>query len=112
MNRAFIASWLVLAALLTACTLMGQPTPDSFNQKLEGAYRTAETIVRSNSILLNAHKISSADAENVAKEVDAGKQGLDIARDIHTTDPQAGSARLTATLAGLHALEAYLKTQE
>ena len=110
--RSLIASWLVLAVLLNACGIMGQLSPETFNQKLEGGYRTAETIVRSTSILLNAQKINSADAENLGKEVDVGKQGLDISREIHTSDPQAGSDRLIATLAGLRALEAYLRTKE
>lgn len=112
MKRAYIASWAVLAVLLHGCALMGLPAAETFNQRLEGGYRTAETIVSGTSILLNAHKISSDDAENSAKQADVLKDGLDVARSLHATDEQAGNDKLTTTLISLRALEAYLQTKE
>jgi hypothetical protein len=98
--RVGIAS--ALLCLLVACSNL------TFNQRLAGGYQIAEGSLSTTSLLLNSERIGSDDAENVLKQVEVGKTGLDVARDIHETDPEGGERKLSAVMAALKALEAYL----
>jgi hypothetical protein len=94
--------------LLTACKTLDIPTPTTFNERLAGAYTTVTGIRETASTLLLANKLTAEDAQNVQQQCDTLRAALDVARQVHAADPQAGGDKLTATLVALNALSAYL----
>lgn len=101
----------LLLMMLTACATLGLEQPKTFNERLAAAYTTVTAARDSAGTLLSSGKITAADAQQVQNQCDNVRSGLDIARDIHAKDPPAGDAKLTAVLAGLTALQAYLQTR-
>jgi len=95
-------------ALLQACAGL---TPDTFNKKLAAGYATVQTVNESAGSLLTANKISKKDAQNVVDTSRMAVAGLDTAAEIGKTDLSAGNAKLTATIAIVTALQAYLVTK-
>jgi hypothetical protein len=94
--------------LLVACSTINLGVPKSFNASLQDGYTAITAIVNTAGTLYAAGKLSDADKANVVSVATEAKNGLDIARQIHTTDPTAGADKLTATIAGLTALQNYL----
>lgn len=95
----------ILLALVVGCAALGLPTPQSFNEKLLAAYSGVTTVRAGGDALIVAKKISSADAENVQKQADNVRAGLDIASSMQ--DPTLAAAKLNSTVAILTALQAY-----
>lgn len=100
-----------MLALISACATLGLEQPKSFNERLAAGYATLTTARDSAGTLLAAGKITAPDAQQIQNQCDNVRSGLDIARNIHAKDPQAADAKLTAVLAGLNALSAYLQTR-
>lgn len=94
-----------LLALIVGCASLGLPTPQSFNEKLLAGYSGITTVRAGGDKLIVAKKISSADAENVQKQADNVRAGLDIASSMQ--DPTLAAAKLNSTIAILTALQAY-----
>lgn len=111
MKRAYVAFYAVLLVALTACGTLGLETPKTFNERLAAGYTTVTAARDTAATLLTSGKITAADAQQVQNQCDNARSGLDIARSIHASDPPAGDAKLTAILAGLTALQAYLQTR-
>lgn len=112
MNR--IKSWVitVLLTLAAGCAALGVPTAETFNQRALATI-SAVTEIRSQALtLLKAKKITPDDAENVLKQTDAIREGVVIARSLHSTNPKAGEDKLALTRAGIAALQAYLATKQ
>lgn len=103
--------WL-LCVLMAGCAYLSVPTPKTFNSRALAATQGATTAVATSTVLLNARKIGSDDAENIQKQADNLKDGVVIARQVHALNPQAGGAKLDAIEAALTALEAYLAARE
>lgn len=95
----------ILLVLVVGCAALGLPTPQSFNEKLLTAYSGVTTVRAAGDALIVAKKISSADAENVQKQADNVRAGLDIASSMQ--DSTLAAAKLNSTVAILTALQAY-----
>ncbi len=103
---------LAVAVFLTACAGLGLPTPTTFNERLAAAYGTVTEVRSDATILLSAGKITPADAQNVQNQADNAKAALDLARTMSKGDLPAANTRLTATIAALTALQAYLASRK
>lgn len=101
----------MVATMLLACAQFGGVTPQTFNQKVLAAQTTATTVLKLNDDLLLGKQITAADATNIEKQADNLQAGIDIARQVHATNPTAGDAKLQAVLTALQALQSYLATQ-
>lgn len=108
-QRLYLLTALLL--LLSACQTLGVPQADTFNKKLAAGYTTVTGIRNTADALLSAQKITPDDAQNVNDQADNARTGLDLARQMHATNPAAGDARLDAVVTGLAALNAYLATK-
>ena len=103
---------LFMIYILAACAQLGLPQAKTFEDRLSASYATATTVVKTTTILLNAKKIGSADAENVLAQARNLQTGLKIAEQMNKTDPSGANAKLDALEAGLTALDAYLKAKQ
>lgn len=113
MKRTHPATWLAFcfALLLAACAQLGVPEADTFNKKVFAGYNTVEGIAKTASDLRTAGKLSDGDRDNVVATARSAIQGLDLAKTLHASNPQAGNDKLTATITVLTALQAYLATR-
>jgi hypothetical protein len=101
----------LLLILLTACATLGIDAPKTFNERLAAGYTTVTGVRNTAATLLTSNKLSADDAQNVQSQADNARTGLDLARQIHATNPPAADARLDAVVTGLTALQAYLNTR-
>jgi hypothetical protein len=95
----------ILALFVVGCAALGLPTPQTFNEKLLAAYSGVTQAREAGDILLNAKKISSADAANVQKQCDNVREGLDLAASMK--DSTLATQKLTSSVAILTALQTY-----
>lgn len=107
----YAAFWAVLLLTLSACQTLGVTTPKTFNERLAAGYATVTGARDTTATLLTSGKLSAPDAQNVQRQLDNARTGLDLARQIHATNPPAGDARLDAVVTGLTALQAYLQSR-
>lgn len=101
----------LLCALFVACAQLGLPAPETMRERIAAAQGASTQLRASATQLLNAKKISSADATNVLKTTDAAAEGIALAMQISATDPAGADTRLKAAVAVLGALQAYLATK-
>ena len=101
----------LLLCLLTACSTINLNAPKSFNTSLQDGYTAITAAAQTATTLKAAGKISDADVGNLVTTLEQLKGGLDIARQIHATNPQAGADRLSAVVASLQALTLYLASR-
>lgn len=111
MKRHYAAFYALLLVSLSACSVLGIATPQTFNERLAAGYTTVTGVRQSAGTLLTADKITADDAQNVQKQADTARTGLDLAAQIHVTDPNAGSDKLDSVVVGLTALQAYLQSK-
>lgn len=97
--------------ILTACQALGVPVPSTFNEKAAAAITTVTSVRNTAGNLLISRKISADDAQNVQDQADNARAGIEIAIQIHATDPGTAENRLTAVLTGLNAISEYLVTK-
>lgn len=104
--------WLlaVAAVMLTSCAQLGVPKAETFNERLAVAYGTVTEVRKASTTLLQAKKISADDHENIEKQADNARAGLDIARKL--PDPKAADAKLASVRSALTALQNYLATKK
>ena len=100
----------LLLLVLSACTALGVATPQTFNEKLVVGYSTVTASRDATATLLSSGKLSAPDAQNLEQQLDNARTGLDLARQIHATNPSVGDAKLDAVVTGLTALQAYLQS--
>jgi type II secretory pathway component PulM len=112
MGLAKLAASCFLIFALAACAAFGTPAPQSFNQRLVAGYTTVEAVANTATQLRAAGKLSDADKDNVVSTSRTALAGLDLAAQVHKTNPAAGQDKLTATITVLTALQAYLLTKE
>jgi hypothetical protein len=109
MKRNYLSA--ILLVLLSACSVLGVPTPQTFNEK-EAMAISSVTAIRSTALsLLEANKITAADAQNIQKQADTAREAIVVAETIHQANPAGGADRLTAIIAGLTAIQTYLATK-
>lgn len=111
MRKEFVAHTILLVAAiaLAACATLA---PQSFSEKVGAGYQTVTAIADATTTLHQAGAISDQDAKNVLAQEELLKEGLDVSRTVHDTDPQGGDAKLAATLTALTALQAYLDSKK
>jgi len=108
-----IRRFLLLLAMLcvTACQSLGVPPVDTFNKRLAAGYIAVQTIAETTTTLLQAGKITVADAQRVRSTNTTALQGLDAANLLAHTDAAGAATRLDATIAVLSGLQAFLATK-
>lgn len=99
-------------ALLVGCAQLGVPTPDTVNQKIAVATVTVTSVRNTAATLVTAGKISPDDAENVQKQADTAREGLNVARTLGGKDPLAADNKVEAVTVILKALQSYLLTKQ
>lgn len=102
---------ILMLAMLSACASLGLPTAQTFNEKLAVAYGSVTQVRETAAQLLVAKKITVEDAVNVQVAADTARQGLDVARAQHATDPTGTMSKLDAIRTALTALAGYLATR-
>ena len=102
----------VFSYFLTACAVVGAPTPDTFNKKLLQGYATVQAVAHTASALRTAGKLSDADRDNVVQTNRQAVAALDIAALAAKTDLDAADAKLQSALVVLQALQGYLVKQQ
>ena len=95
------------AFLTPGCAQLGIQ-PETFNQRLAVSYSTVTTIRQTALTLLQAKKISVADARHIQEQADNARSGLDIARAMRADDPKGADNKLESVRTALAALNAYL----
>jgi hypothetical protein len=110
MHRLYCLPALLL--LLSACAQLGLQSPQNFSDRLAAGYVTVTAARDTTATLLSSGKITAADAQNVQQQADNARSGLDIARQVHETNPAAGDDKLAAILTGLNALSRYLNSRK
>jgi len=100
---------LFFGVALHACNAV--PTPQTFNEREAAAISAVTEVRRATLTLLQAEKITAADAQNVQKQADAIVEGLKVARTLHSTNAAAATDKLQATLAILTALQGYIASK-
>jgi hypothetical protein len=98
-----------VALVLAACSSV--PAVDTFNKQLAAGYTTVDAIAQSTSAALAADKITQADAATVVTTARGALSALDVASQMHATNPAGAADKLQATLAVLTALQGYLATK-
>lgn len=99
---------LPLLILLAACQTLNLNAPKSFNEKSQDGYAAVTAIANTAATLYAAGTITDKDAQNVVSTATSVKDGLDIARQVHSTNPTAGDDKLAAAIQALTALQNYL----
>lgn len=122
--RSIVLAACVLAA--AGCAQLGLPGAKTFVDKAVAAQLTSTAVRRSAIQLLDAGRITPADARNAQAAADAARQGIDLATAVYVAAcpriPQteevdkscsapAADAKLTAAISILTAVQTYLDTK-
>lgn len=94
-----------IASMLHACATI---SPKTFNEKLAAGYVSVTSIRQLGATLVASKAITPDDGENVLKQTDNARAGLDLAR---AMGPDAGTDKLAATLTVLTGLQTYLNAK-
>lgn len=106
----FFLLGLALCAL-SACASLGVDAPQTLNHRVAAA-QISVTAVRSTALtLLNAGKITAADAKNVQASADAGNAAIDLVMQTVSTDPGGASKKLDSAIAILTGVQLYLASK-
>lgn len=111
MSPRYAPFYALMLVVLTACATLGVEAPRTFNEKLTAGYTTVTAARDATATLFSSGKLSAPDAHNVESQLDTARTGLDLARQVHATNPPAGDAKLDAVVTGLTALQAYLQSR-
>lgn len=109
---AYAAFWAVLLLALTACQTLGIGPADTFNKRLAAGYTTVTSIRDLTGTLLSNGTITVKDAVSIQTQADALRVGLDAARTLHATDPNAANSALTVAINGLTSLQSFLQSKK
>lgn len=95
----------LIVLMVAGCAMLGVPPLTSFGDRLAAGYVTVKGARQFNTTLLNGQRIGSADAENVQKQLDTSREGLDVASTLTGLDAEN---KLQSTLAIADAALGYL----
>ena len=101
-----------LLLLVAGCAALGLPQPQTFNEKIAAAYTTVTQVRSVAASLVGVGKLSPDDAQNVQNQATHARDGIELARKAHLTDPKAGAAKLDSVTAILNTLNNYLKARQ
>lgn len=93
---------------LAGCAQVGLAAPQTVTEKIASAQVARNEIGASTTVLLNASKITSKDAENSLKVADTATEGIALARTLAAQDPTAANAKLSMITTTLAAIKGYL----
>lgn len=99
---------MAIALSMSACETIGAPAPKSFKQSVPVAVATVTSVRQSATALLQAGKITPKEASNVQLQADNARTAIDLAQQIHATDPAGAQTKLTAALLVLSTLNQFL----
>lgn len=102
----------LLALLLVGCSLLGVPTPQTFNQRAAAATATVNTASQTTLTLLQARKISPDESDTYIDRTADAQEAIDVARAIYSTDPSGAEDRLALTINALNLLVAELEKRK
>lgn len=112
MKKLYAVWALSCVMLLAACAQLGLAQPETFNQKLAVAYGTVTQTRELATTLLQQGKLSSDDASNVLATTDAARAGLDTARKLSLSQPEAAIVKLESVRSVLVAVSTYLASRQ
>jgi hypothetical protein len=110
-NLQILAASLLCFAML-ACASLGVPEADTFNKKTVVANGLVESASATVETLYTAGKLSQPDARSFNQRLENAAKAIDIAKQVHQTDPATADARLSAIIAGLNALQSELQARK
>ncbi len=102
---------LVAAALISACASFGVRL-ETFNERLAGGYSTVTFIRDTAGALLDSGHIDADEAEQVQRQANHLRAGLDVASTLKDRGDSGASDKLELTLAALASLADYLRELE
>ena len=111
MRRGYAVLCLCLQALLSGCAAIWVSTPQTFDERLADGIAAVSAVRTTTTALFREGQISAEDAQQVQSRADNAREGLDVAKGLHATDPDAGNVRLTAVGAALQDLQTYLNSK-
>ena len=111
MTTALRITFLSLLFLLPGCESLGLPKANTFNERAAAALGSITTIRQTATTLLEQKRITADDGQNVLTQTDTARAGVDIARNLNKSNPQAADTKLTSVITVLTALQSYLATR-
>jgi hypothetical protein len=112
MKLKLTSAWLLALVLLQGCAILGVPPADTFNKRAVVANGLVEQASKTVETLFVAGKLSPEDATQYNQRTKDAATGIDLARELHVSDPVAADARLTAIEAALTALKSELERRQ
>jgi hypothetical protein len=112
MRTVLTATIAMLCALLVGCASVGIPAPQTMYERVAVAQATVTQLRSTATVLLDAKRISSKDAENVLKQTDAATEGIALAMAMAVTNPAGADAKLQTAMQVLQALQTYLANKQ
>lgn len=108
-----IAAQVVGLALfsIAGCGAIGVPSPQTFNERAAASISTVTEVRQVATTLLQANRITVDDADNIQKQADVARNGIELARTLHASNPAAGENKLNAVVAVLATLRGYLTSK-
>lgn len=103
-----LAFCLLVASVLIGCAALGVPAADTFKQNLALSVLANTAVRESATTLLATKKIDAADGENILKQTDVAREGLNVARSLGAVDLASAQGRLDAINATLKGYQKYL----
>lgn len=109
MNKlAYRFATFVMALAIAGCSTLGLEKPQTTNDRIGVSIVTVTTIRDLSTTLLRAGRISVADKENVERQADVARAGLEVARTLPSDAATSKIAQINQVLA---ALNSYLLTK-
>ena len=96
---------------LTACSTIGSPSPDTFNEKVVVGYQAVEVLAHTAMTLRIQGQITAAQKDSYAQRIQEMEDALVMAQTMHQTDPAGAQTKLALIIAALSALQAELAAQ-
>ncbi len=97
--------------VLSACSAIGVPTPQTFNERLAVSISTVSEIRSGAKTLLVSNKITPDEAEKIQQGADNARGAIEVARTVYATDPVSANTTLATTIKALAALRAVLASK-
>lgn len=103
---------LPLLLIIAGCAALGVAPANTFNKRAVVANTAIESAAATVTALYQNNKISQEDAQTAHDKLVQLADGLDLAIQIHKTDPTSADGRLDEIIVSLQALEAYLRSKQ
>ena len=108
----FVSGAVVTGGVIHGCNTIGVPQAQTFNERVAFAMTTVTGIRETATALLTDGAITVEDAKNIQAQADTAREGIDLAIQVHATDPAVAENRLLAAQVIVDALKAYLRSQQ